>query len=266
MAKRQPLNTSGIFYDSADLAGLKKWFDAGILGGATTNPLILQREGVLNIPKHILKMINITGSGFPISIEIPDSDMPEKDMISLALKYHKMYPKNAVIKIPMDPREPHKAFEVMYKLGQKGVRLNATLGLGMGQLVGAAEALRLSNAVGDNYISLFWGRREEARDQIVKDMVRDGMNLNDALEKVPDAAACVAMTLRYLENHNLSTRVLVSSIRSTDQIEKAFAVGADIVTIPPNLISQWMFSQRGIETVEEFNEAYRSVKNKITLI
>ena len=266
MAKRQPLNTSGIFYDSTDLAGLKKWFDAGILGGATTNPLILQREGVLNIPKHILKMINITGSGFPISIEIPDSDMPEKDMISLALKYHTMYPKNAVIKIPMDPREPHKAFEVMYKLGQKGVRLNATLGLSMGQLVGAAEALRLSNAVGDNYISLFWGRREEARDQIVKDLVRDGVKLNDALEKVPDAAACVTMTLKYLETHNLSTRIVIGSIRSIDQIEKAFSLGADIVTIPPKLIEQWMFTKKGVETTEQFNKAYRDIKDQVTLI
>ena len=61
---------SGIFYDSANLEDFKKWFDAGILGGATTNPVILQKEGILDVPGHIKKMIEICGKDFPISIEI----------------------------------------------------------------------------------------------------------------------------------------------------------------------------------------------------
>src|SRR3990172_1491140 len=211
MAERQPLKSSGIFYDSANLVDFKKWFAARILGGATTNPLILQKEGVLNIPEHLSKMVKISGPGFPISIEIPDSEMPREAMIDLALKYRDRFPENAVIKVPMDPREPEKAFEVIYRLGQEGVRVNATLGLSMGQLVGAAEALRLSTAEGDNYMSLFWARREEAKNQLVKELVKGGMKKKEALEKVPDAAASLIMTLKYLETHNLSTRVIVGS-------------------------------------------------------
>jgi transaldolase len=266
MAERKPLNSSGIFYDSADLKGLKKWFDARILGGATTNPLILQKEGIYNIPGHIAKMVAITGKKFPISIEIPDSDMTQNEMLNLAKKYAKRFPGNAIIKIPMDPIFPEKAFEVVYKLGQIGIRVNATLGHSMGQLVGAAEALRGSRAEGDNYISLFWARREEARDMMVKKLVKSGVKRKIALEKVPDAALCLSMTLKYLETHNLNTRVIIGSIRSIDQIEKAFLTGADIVTIPPKLINEWMFTQRGVETVKEFNQAYRSIKNKVTLI
>src|SRR3989344_4505444 len=199
MTERQPLNSSGIFYDSADLEAFKKWFDAKILGGATTNPLILEKEGILNLPEHIS-------------------------------------------------------------------RINATLGLSMGQLVGAAEALRLSRANGDNYISLFWARRDEARNQIVKTMVEKGMAAVDVVEKVPDATMTLAMTLKYLETHSLATRVIIGSVRSVDQIEKAFSIGADIVTISPKLLEEWMFTQRGVETVEQFDQAYRSVKDKITLI
>ena len=265
MAERKPLNSSGIFYDSANLVGLKKWFDAHILGGATTNPLILQKEGILNIPEHISNMVKIVGKKFPISIEIPDSDMTQNEMLNLARKYAKRFPGNAVIKIPMDPREPQKAFEVIYKLGREGIRVNATLGLGVGQLVGAAEALRQSRAAGDNYVSLFWARRNEAKQQIVKELVRGRVKRKEALEKVPDAAQSIIMTLNYLITHNLPARIIVGSIRNIDQIEKAFAAGADIVTIPPNLLSQWMFTQRGVETVEEFNQSYRSVKDKITL-
>ncbi|MBI2404995.1 hypothetical protein HYV22_02345 [Candidatus Gottesmanbacteria bacterium] len=266
MAERKPLNSSGIFYDSANLEGFKKWFGAHILGGATTNPLLLQREGIFNIPEHIARMVNIAGKKFPISIEIPDSNMSQNDMLSLARKYTRRFPGNAIIKVPMDPREPEKAFEVIYALGREGIRVNATLGLSMGQLVGAAEALRLSRADGDNYISLFWGRRDEAKAQNIKQLIKSGVKSKVAGEKVSDAACSLSMTLTYLKTHNLPVRVIVGSIRGVDQIEKAFSIGADIVTIPPKLIEEWMFTQRGVETVDEFNNAYLSVKDKITLI
>src|SRR3990167_2222569 len=106
------MNKSGIFYDSANLEGFKKWFDAGILGGATTNPVILQKEGVFNIPEHVGKMIDICGVNFPISIEIPDSTWSIEEMIELAERYYAMFLENAVIKIPMDPRDSQKSFEV----------------------------------------------------------------------------------------------------------------------------------------------------------
>lgn len=282
MKERKPLDSSGIFYDSANLKEFQKWFSTGILGGATTNPLILQKEGILNIPEHISKMVEICGNNFPISIEIPDSEMSKEQMIELALKYQKRFPGNAVIKIPMDPRDSQKAFEVIYKLGQEGVRVNATLGVSVGQLIGASESIRQSKAEGDNYISLFWGRREEAKRIIVaakfqeakevaekagvfsdQDQNRIEKELN---EKIPDAAASLVITLKYLESHSSAARVIVGSVRGVDQIEKSFLLGADIVTIPPKLIEEWMFTQRGVETADQFNKAYRDIKDQVTLI
>lgn len=264
--EREPLRYSGIFFDSANLEELKKWFDTKILGGATTNPVILQKDNVFDIPGHVQKMIEITGKDFPISIEVPDSRMNKDEMIKLALHYRDKFPGNAVIKIPMDPRDNQKAFEVMYKLGQEGVRVNATLGLGMGQLVGASEALRSSKAHGDNYVSLFWGRREEAKKQIVENLVSGGITKEEANTKVPDALSTLMMTINYLQNHSLSSKIIVGSVRSVDQIEAAFNGGADIVTIPPKLINEWMFTQRGVETADQFNKAFEDVKDKITLI
>lgn len=237
------MKESGIFFDSANLAEFQKWFNTGILGGATTNPVILQKEGILDVPKHISRMVGISGKDFPISIEIPDSEMPIWRMVNLALKYREKFPDNAVIKVPMDPREPHKAFEVMYRLAQEGVKINATLGLTAGQLIGASEALRVSK---DSYISLFWGRCEEA----------GGSGAVETLTTV----------IKYLEKHSLATKIIVGSIRSVDQIEKAFSLGADIVTIKPELLQKWMFTQRGVETADEFNKAYRDVKDKMKLI
>ena len=234
---------SGIFYDSANLVDFKKWFDAGILGGATTNPLILQKEGIFNIPEHIQKMIDICGEGFPISIEIPDSDWSKEEMVDLALRYKERFPNNAVIKIPMDPRSSQKSFEVMHRLTQEGVRVNATLGLSSGQLIGALEALKLSQS---NYISLFWARCDEA----------GGIGAEKTL----------ATILKYREVHRLDSKIIIGSIRNVTQIDRAFELGADIVTIPPKLLEAWMFTQRGVETADQFNQAYRDIKDKVTLI
>lgn len=264
--ERDKMHSSGIFYDSANLADFKKWYDTHIISGATTNPLILQKENILNVPEHIDKMIQICGNNFPISVEIPDSQMDQSDMIALALKYKEKFPGNAVIKVPMDPRDPAKAFEVMYKLGLEGVRVNATLGLSMGQLVGASEALRGSKAEGDNYVSLFWARRDEAKKQIVDQMVKNGTSVEEAQAQVPDAAATLAMTLKYLETHSLATKVIVGSVRNAQQIEQAFSVGADIVTIPPKLLNEWMYTERGVETVNQFDDAFHAVLDKVTLV
>jgi transaldolase len=214
-----------------------------VLGGATTNPVILQKEGILDVPSHIEKMIEVTDEHFPISIEVPDSQAPKQEMIALALEYRRRFPGNAVIKIPMDPREPHKSFEVMHTLAEEGVRVNATLGLTAGQLIVAGEALRKSR---NSYISLFWGRCDEAG--------KTG------------AEATLVATLKYLKTHSLSSKIIIGSIRTTEQIERAFTLGADIVTIPPKLLDDWMFTQRGVETADQFNQAYRDVKDKLKLI
>lgn len=234
---------SGIFFDSANLVEFKKWFDTGILGGATTNPVILQKDSVFNIPEHVKKMIDISGPDFPISIEVPDSNMSKEEMIDLALRYRDRFPNNAVIKIPMDAREPEKAFEVMYKLAKEGVRLNATLGLTSGQLIGASEALRSSR---NSFISLFWGRCAEAG------------------RSTPEET--LGSVIQYLKVHSLASKIIIGSIRDVKQIEQAFSLGADIVTIPPKLLNEWMFTQRGVETADQFNNAYREVKDKVTLI
>lgn len=258
--KRQPLSYSGIFFDSANIEQFKIWFKSGILGGATTNPVLLQKENVLDVSAHIAKMVKIAGENFPISIEIPDTKMSIEEMVDLAKKYHQKFPTNAVVKVPMDPNEPQKAYQVIHILSKEGIRFNATLGLSMGQLIAAAEAGRNTRAKGDNYISLFWGRRDEAKQQIVKELGRKWKDL------ISDAADTLKATLKYLEDHGLTTRVIVGSIRHPYQIEQAYLLGADIVTIPPDILKAWMDTKRGRETVEQFNQAYYQVKAKIKLI
>src|SRR3989344_1170270 len=98
---RTEMEGSGLFYDSADLEQFKLWYESNIFGGATTNPVLFEKAGVLDIVARISEMVDIAGPNFPISIELPDADMPKADMIQLALKYRDRFPHNAVIKVPM---------------------------------------------------------------------------------------------------------------------------------------------------------------------
>jgi transaldolase len=241
--------SSQIWLDSANLIELEKWFKSGMIGGVTTNPVILQKEGVTDLPEHIKKMIEISRLSFRISIEIPTSEMSVDEMVDFAVKYARMFPENAVIKVPMDAENPTKAFEVIHILRYEtrsdikelrlDVETNATLGITSGQLIGAMEA-------GADFVSLFWGRCEEA----------GGVGALVTLKTV----------LKYREIHPyLTSRIIIGSLRSVDQIEKAILGGADIVTVKPELLEKWMFTQRGVETMNEFNNAYRSVKDKIKL-
>lgn len=284
MKDSPPLEYSGIFFDSPDLDLFTKWYRSGIIGGATLNPPSLRKGNVLNVEEHIEKMVQISHDKFPISIEIPDTDWPIVKMVQLGFRYHVKFPDNAVIKVPMDPNDPTKAFEVIRILGSEGVRTNATLGLTSGQLIGSAEAQRYSKAKGDNYISLFWGRREEAVHDLVENEKRliqkqdeDKLRyypadyvetMQQSLETglIADASKTLLIAIKYLQNHGLNTRIIVGSIRRPYQIEEAFFLGADIVTVPPEILEEWMKTRRGEETVGEFNNAYRFIADNMTLI
>ena len=260
MTTRQPYNQSGIFFDSTNLVEFQKWINAKILGGATTNPLIAFKEGVTNFDATIAQMVRSAGPHFPISVEIPDTTLSIQEMVVFARKYHQQFPDNIVIKVPMDPREPQKAFEVIYLLGRKKIRVNATIGLSLGQLIAASEALRESKAAGDNYVSLFWSRRNEAYKEHVAELVKSGIPKNQAIEHSLDASQTLTNLLTYLKTHASPVRTIVGSIRITDQIDTAFGLGADIVAISPKLLAEWMYTQRGVETVEQFNQASRNLK------
>lgn len=242
-SERKPMNSSGWFLDSGNLKEIKKWLP--VIGGVTTNQLILfQQENVSNVPKHIEQMCKLVGPKIPISVELPNSKANLQEMIGLAVKYHDMFPDNVVIKVPIIP-DSTKGLKVLYRLAKKNIRTNATIGINTAQLVLAAEATRYYSGEGDNYISLFWGRAMESA-------VRGE---SQPPEKV------LTTTINYLKNHNLNTKIIIGSVRQSQQVINAFDLGADIVTVPPKILENIMSTSRAKETLEQFDQAYLNVKD-----
>jgi transaldolase len=189
-----------IFIDTADIGEIREANRIGILDGVTTNPSLVARTG-----KDFRTVINeiVEEVDGPISAEAVslDTDGMIKEGRELA-KIHA----NIVVKLPMtvDGLKATKA------LVGEGIKVNQTLVFSPTQALLAAKA-------GATYVSPFVGRLD--------DISEDGMALIDNIMEI-------------FNNYGFSSEVIVASIRNPMHIVRAALMGADICTIPFNVIQQ----------------------------
>jgi transaldolase len=115
---------------------------------------------------------------------------------------------NAVIKIPMT----EEGIKAVRTLSLEGIKTNVTLIFQPIQALIAAKA-------GATYVSPFIGRLD--------DLAQKGMNIIDDICKI-------------FFNYGLETEVIVASIRNPVHVLDAALIGADIATIPFNVLKQLM--------------------------
>ena len=133
-----------IFLDTANRDLIKKWSDAGVIDGVTTNPSLLSKEGpnTKEVLTDICKMVD-----GDVSIEVVKKD--PKDVYDQAIQISKLA-KNVVVKIPF----AQEYLPVIKKLAQEGVKLNITLIFSLIQATLVAK-------MGVKYISPFIGRWDD---------------------------------------------------------------------------------------------------------
>ena len=95
-------------------------------------------------------------------------------------------------------------------MSEKGVKVNVTL------IFTSAQALLAAKA-GAKYISPFVGRLD--------DIASNGMGLIEEIRIVFD-------------NYGFDTEILAASIRHPEHVRQAALVGADVCTIPPDVMLQ----------------------------
>lgn len=190
------------FIDTANIDEIKEAASIGILDGVTTNPTLLAREKGKGDFKTILKKICDLVDG-PVSAEVVAMDAD--GMVREAEELSKLH-KNIVIKIPMC-KEGLKAIRT---LNSKGIQTNCTLIFSPIQALLAAKA-------GASFVSPFVGRLD--------DVSHVGMDL------IEDIAAI-------FDNYDISTEIIVASVRNPLHVVEAALMGADIATIPFKVIEQ----------------------------
>jgi len=191
-----------IFLDSANLDSIKKYNEMGLIDGITTNPSLLykEKEDPASLMREIVRIVK-----GPVSLEVVGTKTDE--MIEEA--HHLMkYGQNVVVKIPMLP----EGLKAIRQLSHDGIHTNVTLVFSSNQAILAAKA-------GASYVSPFIGRMD--------DIGQDGM-------------ALIKEIVQIFRNYQFDTEVLVASIRHPLHIIEAGKIGAQIVTLPPDILGRMM--------------------------
>ncbi|HOP46765.1 MAG TPA: fructose-6-phosphate aldolase [Desulfobacteraceae bacterium] len=188
------------FIDTANIDEIKKANELGMVDGVTTNPSLVSREG--REFKGLIKEICDIVDG-PVSAEVLSVD--SQGMISEARELAKLAD-NIVVKIPLI----EEGLKAVRTLSREGIKVNVTLCFSPVQALLAAKA-------GATYISPFVGRLD--------DISHTGMDL-------------VEQIIAIYDNYDFETEVIVASIRNPLHVLEAGLMGADIATIPFNVIRQ----------------------------
>lgn len=190
-----------VFVDSADIEEIKKIVKLGFVSGVTTNPTLLSKVG--KDPKEVY--YELAQMVEHVSAEVVSED-PES-MIKEGLEYASIHP-NIVVKLPMTK----EGLIALQGLKEKGVRVNITLVFSPSQALLAARA-------GADFVSPFMGR--------IDDIGYYGIDLIKQVSQI--------FTL-----HGIETQIIAASIRHPVHFVEAALAGANIATVPPEVIWKLM--------------------------
>ena len=189
-----------IFIDTANIEQIKEAASWGVLDGVTTNPTLVAREKRSFV--DLIKEIHSIVEG-PISTEVVSLQAPA--MVEEARRLAKLG-KNIVIKIPLT-QEGLKAVKI---LSRERIMTNVTLCFSPTQGLLAAKA-------GAAFISPFIGRLD--------DVSHEGMHVVREIKQI-------------YTNYGYKTEIIVASIRHPLHVLEAAKVGADIATVPFNVLEK----------------------------
>lgn len=188
------------FLDTANIDEIKEAHAMGMVDGVTTNPSLIAKEGrdFETIIKDICQIVD-----GPISAEVISLDTD--GMVEEARGLSAIH-KNIVVKIPMTI----DGIKASRTLADEGIDTNVTLVFSPLQALMAAKA-------GAAYVSPFIGRLD--------DLAQEGMLLVEQIVEI-------------YSNYAFHTEIIVASIRSPVHVLDAALIGADIATIPFNVLGR----------------------------
>ncbi|WP_281018961.1 MULTISPECIES: fructose-6-phosphate aldolase [unclassified Minwuia] len=188
------------FVDSADIDAIRELNDTGLVDGVTTNPSLIAKSGrdFVQVVTEIAALVD-----GPVSAEVTATDAPT--MIAEGRKLAKIAD-NIAVKVPLT-MDGLKTCKV---LTGEGTMVNVTLCFSANQALLAAKA-------GATFISPFVGRLD--------DLGQDGMQL-------------IADIIEIYDNYTFETEVLVASVRHPVHVLESARLGADVVTLPPDVLKK----------------------------
>ncbi len=208
-----------LFLDTANIDEIRQANEWGLLDGVTTNPSLVAKEMKkgASFKEIVSKILNETPG--PVSIEVIASDYDS--ILKQALKISSLGG-NAVVKVPFNT----VGLKATKALDEKRIPVNSTLIFSGIQALFAAKA-------GAKYVSPFVGRLD--------DIAEDGMALIEQIKTI-------------YTNYNMKTNILVASIRNPLHVLRSMLIGADVVTLPFDVLSKLPSHPKSDEGLSRFLE------------
>ncbi|MDY0058183.1 MAG: fructose-6-phosphate aldolase [Myxococcota bacterium] len=201
-----------LFIDTANIDEIREANSMGLLDGVTTNPSLIAKTG--RPFRQVIEAICQEVDG-PVSAEAISPG--HEEMLQEARSLATIHP-NIVVKIPLTL----DGLKTVRACRQEGIRTNVTLCFSPSQALLAAKA-------GASYISPFVGRLD--------DISEVGMELIEKIDQI-------------YSNYDFATEILVASIRHPLHLVDAALIGADVATVPFDVLRklvQHPLTDRGIE-------------------
>jgi transaldolase len=274
-----------IFLDTANLDEIKEAISWNIVDGVTTNPSLIKKAVLslrdsdvrIDIESYIKKILAHVGRMCPVSLEV--AALTAAEMIEQGtMLYEKFNPVagNVVIKIPVCTMDTKggPAFDglaAIHALSDEKIPVNATL-------IFTPEQALLAAKAGAEYVSPFAGRIDD-RIRTSEGMVfrkdeyfpacgidcchADGTLMNDF--GLVSGVDLIARTVSIFEQYEIECEIIAASIRNSIQAREVAEAGADIATMPLDVIKAMVEhpgTAAGIEAftadlVEEYLDIFR---------
>ena len=210
------------FVDTAKVEDIIKANDMGIICGVTTNPSLIAKEG--RDFKEVIAQIATIVDG-PISGEVKATTTDAQGMIKEGREIAAIHP-NMVVKIPMTV-EGLKAVKV---LASEGIKTNVTLIFSANQALLAARA-------GASYVSPFLGRLD--------DISMPGIDLIRTIAEI-------------FAVHGIETEIIAASVRNPIHVTDCALAGADIATVPYDILEKMTRHPLTDQGIEKFAKDYEA--------
>jgi transaldolase len=222
------------FLDTADLREIEEAASWGALAGVTTNPSLYARIGgrLSGFPDHIKRICELVDgpvSAESVSLTRADIIRDGRELAALA--------ENVVVKIPTMV----EGLAATRVLANEGIAVNMTLCFTVPQAILAARA-------GARYISPFVGRFD--------DISEDGLG---QLEDIVTAIGNYDFSQDTVKGEQVE--VIAASIRSANHVAQAALMGADIATVPFDVLKKMVshpLTERGLDA---FMKDWEKVQN-----
>jgi len=214
-----------IFIDTANLNEIRKAKALGLVDGVTTNPTLLAKEG--EETETLIRKISKEVKG-PINVEVTGTRSEE---IVKEARVMATWGDEIVIKIPIT----QEGLKAVRGLSSEGIRTNVTLLFSPSQAILAAKA-------GATYVCPFLGRLD--------DISFSGIDLIQQIRGIYD---------NYDE---ITTQIIVASVRNPIHVIEAGLIGAEIVTIPPAIIEQMVKHPLTDKGIAQFLEDAKKIGTK----